>query len=353
MRSRFKQVKNVGLPPGTMVHIGKRKLEKTKISIIDYTEEKTDEKKEARIEDCFPYRDSPSCTWINVAGLHELETIEKIGAHYHVHPLILEDVVNTEQRPKSEEYGESIFVVLKMLTYDEEEKKVISEQVSLIIGPHYVISFQEEEGDVFEPIRERIRSGKGRIRKMGTDYLAYSLIDAVVDHYFLILEKLSDRVSGIEDELVSNPTPESLQNIYGLKGNVIALRRSIWPLREGISNLSRISSPLLSGTVSVYLRDVHDHTLHVIDTLETYRDILTGMLDTYMSSISNKMNEVMKVLTIIATIFIPLTFIAGIYGMNFKYMPELKWKWGYFAVLAVMAVVLVVMLIFFKKKKWL
>ncbi|MBN1273307.1 MAG: magnesium/cobalt transporter CorA [Candidatus Aminicenantes bacterium] len=353
MNIKSKSTKTVGLPPGTMVHIGKRKKGKTKIEIMDFDKDRFEEKKAAGIEDCFSFRDSPSCTWINIAGLHELDIIEKLGVNFKLHPLILEDIVNTEQRPKSEMYGDYVFVVLKMLSYDEQKKNIKSEQVSLVIGPRYVLSFQEEEGDIFDPVRERIRTGKGRIRTMGPDYLAYSIIDAVVDHYFLIIDKLYDRISAVEDELISDPKPKSLQEIYELKRHVLTLRRSIWPLREAINNLNRVNSPFLSETFSVYLRDVYDHTIHVIDTIETYRDIITGMLDTYMSSVSNKMNEVMKVLTIIATIFIPLTFIAGIYGMNFKFMPELQWKGGYFIILGIMAVVFFLMLIFFRRKKWL
>jgi magnesium transporter len=242
---------------------------------------------------------------------------------------------------------------LKMLYLDNETSETQVEQVSLVFGKNFVISFQEKQGDIFETIRERIRNGKGRIRKMGTDYLAYALIDAVVDHYFIILEKDGEKIEELEDKVVSDPKPETLQKIHRLKREMIFLRRSVWPLRELVNSLERGESPLIHKATRIYLRDVYDHTIQVIDTLETYRDMLSGMHDTYLSSISNRMNEVMKVLTIIATIFIPLTFIAGIYGMNFEFMPELKWRWAYFSVWGVILIVAVFMLIFFRRKKWL
>jgi len=252
-----------------------------------------------------------------------------------------------------EDFVDYLFVVLKMLHYDEKEKAVRAEQVSLILGSNYVISFQETEGDVFDPIRERIRMERGRIRKMGADYLAYSLIDEIVDNYFLILEKLGEKIEDMEDALVTNPTPETLQAIHGLKREMIFLRKSVWPLREVISRLERWESPLIDKSIAIYLRDVYDHTIQVIDAIETFRDMLSGMLDIYLSSISNRMNEIMKVLTMIATIFIPLTLIAGIYGMNFKYMPELESPWGYPMIYLVMLVIGIIMVIYFRRKRWL
>jgi len=239
-----------------------------------------------------------------------------------------------------------------MLHYDEMENETITEQVSLILGSNYIISFQEDEGDVFDPIRERIRSDRGRIRKMGADYLTYSLIDAIVDNYFLVLEKIGEKIEDIEDELVKNPTPEVLQSIHHLKRELIFLRKSVWPLREVISKLERWESPLIDKSIDIYLRDVYDHTIQVIDALETFRDMLSGMLDIYLSSVSNRMNEVMKVLTIIATIFIPLTLIAGIFGMNFRFMPELQWQWSYPLVLLVMLSLGILMVHYFRRKKW-
>jgi magnesium transporter len=355
MMPRFikKRSKTIGQPPGTLVHIGEKKAEEMRITIIDYDETHFEEKEAKTVEECFPFKDTPTVTWINIDGLHQVEIIEKIGKHFNLHPLILEDILNTGQRPKIEDFIEYLYVVLKMLYYDDKEAEVKAEQVSLILGSNFVISFQEKEGDVFNPIRDRIRNSKGRIRKMGADYLAYALLDGVVDNYFIILEKLGETIENMEEELVSNPTPETSQGIHRLKGEMIFLRKSVWPLREVINGLERGESSLIKESTGIYLRDVYDHTIQVIDTIETYRDIVSGMVDTYLSSISNRMNEVMKVLTIIATIFIPLTFVAGIYGMNFKYMPELEWGWGYFVILAIMVTVGISMLIYFRRKKWL
>jgi len=352
--SRFikKRSKKAGLPPGSLVHIGERKTEKTRITIIDYDRVQLQEEEAGSIEECFSFKDKPTVSWINIDGLHQIEIIEKMGRHFNLHSLVLEDIVNTGQRPKMEDFEDYIFIVLKMLYYDQ-KGGIKTEQVSLILGPNFVISFQEQEGDVFNPIRERIRKAKGRIRKMGADYLAYSLMDIIVDNYFIILERLGEEIESMEEELLANPTTETLQKIHRLKREMILLRKSIWPLRELVSGLERTESPLIQESTDVYLRDVYDHTIQVIDTVETFRDMISGMLDIYLSSISNKMNEVMKVLTIIATIFIPLTFLAGVYGMNFRYMPELEWHGGYFVVLLVMAAVGMSMVIYFRKKRWL
>ncbi len=358
MRVR-KRIKKPGLSPGALVYVGEKKVEKVSINLIDYDETRFQEKEAKKIEECFPFKDSPSVTWININGLHEVEIIEKLGKHFKLHPLLLEDILHTDQRPKMEDFDEYIFVIIKMLYFLEKENEIFSEQVSIILGPNFVISFQEKEGDVFEPIRERIRNGKGRIRKMGPDYLAYALIDAVVDHYFIILEKLGEKIESMEEDLLNEPTTKTMQNIHELKREMIYLRKSVWPLREVVSTLERGESKLISDPTRIYLRDVYDHTIQVIDSIESYRDILSGLLDLYLSVISNKMNEVMKVLTIIATIFIPLTFIAGIYGMNFNpeasplNMPELNWVYGYPAVWVVMVLVGIFMFAFFKRKRWL
>lgn len=343
-----------GLPPGTLVHIGEKKTEKAKISIIDYDESQFQEKEAKKVEDCFPFKEKPTVTWINVYGIHEVDMIEKLGTHFDVHPLVLEDIMNTGQRPKMEDFESYAFLVLKMLHYDEKANKIHAEQISLILGPHFVISFQETEGDVFGPIRERIRNAKGRIRKMGADYLAYSLLDAIVDSYFIIMEKLGENIEDTEEQLVTDPRPETLHTIHNLKREMIFLRKSVWPLRELISGLERGASSLIQESTGVYLRDVYDHTIQVIDTIESFRDMVSGMLDIYLSSVSNRMNEVMKVLTIIATIFIPLTFIVGIYGMNFENMPELRWHWAYPEVFWLAIIVIAgFMAFYFKRKKWL
>jgi magnesium transporter len=345
--------RKLGLPPGALVHIGEKKAERVRITIIDYDEARFEEKEAKQIEECFPFKETPTVTWINIDGLHQSEVIEKIGEHFSLHPLILEDIVNTGQRPKMEDLQEYLFIVLKMLYYDQEEDEVRAEQVSLILGPNFVISFQERPGDVFDHVRERIRKAKGLVRKRGADYLAYVLIDAVVDHYFLILEKFGETLEEIEGKVVAAPTTETLQTIHSMKREMVFLRKSVWPLREVVSGLERGESTLIKKKTHIYLRDVYDHTIQVIDTVESFRDMVTGLLDTYLSSISNRMNEVMKVLTIFASIFIPLTFIAGIYGMNFQYMPELVWRGGYFVILSVMGVVGVSMVLYFRRKKWL
>jgi magnesium transporter len=348
-----KTSKRAGLSPGTLVHDGDKKVEKAKITIIDFDATQFQEKEVDTVEECFPFRDTPTVTWINIDGLHEVRIIEKIGKHFSIHPLILEDILHTGQRPKMEDFEDYIFLVVKMFYYDEKDDEIKMEQVSLLLGSNFVISFQEREGDIFNPIRERIRNHKGRIRMMKADYLGYALLDTIVDNYFIILEKIGEDIENMEEELVTKPTPETLQTIHNLKRELIVLRKSIWPLREVVNSLERGESPLINEATGVYLRDVYDHTIQVIDTIETFRDMVSGMLDIYLSSISNKMNEVMKVLTIIATIFIPLTFVAGIYGMNFEFMPELKWHWGYFAALLVMVAVAVIMVFYFRRKRWL
>jgi len=326
---------------------------KTRITIIDYDEKRFQEKQAKSVEECFPFKDKPTVTWINVDGVRDAALVERIGKRFGVHPLILEDIVHTRQRPKMEDFGSYMFVVLKMIYFDEKIHKTRAEQISLILGKNFVISFQEREGDVFDQVRERIRRNQGRIRGMKADYLAYSLIDAIVDGYFAVLELVGDRIELLEKELVEDPKSATLNSIYKLKRETILLRKSVWPLREVASGLERGESPLIQKSTRVYLRDVYDHTIQVMDTIETYRDMLSGMVDLYLSSISNKMNEVMKVLTVIATIFIPLTFIAGVYGMNFKYMPELGMPMGYPAVLLGMLAVVILMLLYFRKKNWL
>lgn len=345
--------KKAGLPPGTLIHIGEKMRERTTTTILDYDEQHLQEQEIKTVDECLPFKDKPTVTWVNVDGIHQVEVLEKLGDCFGLHPLVVEDILNTDQRPKMEDFGDYIFIVLKMLYYSDKDNEVVTEQISLILGPNFVISFQEREGDVFNPVRERIRSEKGRIRKMGADYLAYVLVDSIVDNYFITLEKLGERIEFLEDELVTNPKPETVQTIHDLKREMILLRKSVWPLREVVSGLERGESPLIKEPTRIYLRDIYDHTIQVIDAVETFRDMLSGMLDIYLSSISNRMNEIMKVLTIIATIFIPLTFIAGVYGMNFRYMPELERPWAYPMVWLIMLAIGVLMLIYFRRKRWL
>ncbi len=353
--SRFikRSSKKAGMPPGTLVHVGDQKIEKAKISVMNYDPERLEEKELKRIEESFAFKDTPPVSWINIDGLHDVELIEKVGNHFGIHLLTLEDIVNTGQRPKIEDYEDYIYLVLKMLKLDETTSHIASEQVSLILGPHYLISFQETEGDVFNFVRERIRKGRQRIRKSGPDYLAYALIDAVVDHYFIILEALGEKIEVFEDRVHSDLTPETLQNIHHLKREMIYFRKQVWPIRELLSNLVKTDSDLVREANKIFFSDVYDHTIQVIDTIESFRDIISGLMDLYLSTVSNRMNEVMKVLTIIATIFIPLTFVAGIYGMNFKFMPELDWKWSYLVLWILLIVIFLGMVYYFKRKKWL
>jgi magnesium transporter len=341
-------------------------LERPKITIIDYDEQHYHEAEVKEVEECFRFKDQPTVTWINIDGLHQMDVLEKLGSCYGIHPLVLEDIL-TDQRPKIEDYDDYIFIVLKMLYYDVEgDKKAEGEddeddlgdtnldmdQVSMILGPNFIISFKEKEVDVFNPLRDRLRTAKGKIRKQGADYLAYSMIDSVVDHYFLIMEKLGDRFEELEDSVVSDPQPGVLPAIYNLKRDMLFLRKSVWPLREAISKMQRSDSPLVSEAIKIYLRDVYDHTIQVIENIETFRDMSASLLETYLSSLSNKLNEVIKLLTIISTIFIPLTFLAGLYGMNFRFMPELESPLGYPAVLILMLLVVVVMMVYFRRKEW-
>jgi len=349
---RTRSSQTVGLAPGTVVHIGERRTETPKITVFDYNQERCEEREFTQAEACLVFRDTPTVTWLNVSGIHDTKLLEKLGACFGIHPLVVEDISNSEQRPKLEDYGEYLFIVVKMLYHDEGDE-IVTEQLSLIVGPKSVISFQEDGKDVFQPVRARIRNGQTRIRGQGADFLAYSLLDAVVDQYFVILEKLGEGIEDVEDDLLQNPGSRALQAIHRLKRELIFLRKSVWPLREAISALQRRESTLIKDTTLVYLKDVYDHTIQVIDTLESYRDMVSGMLDTYLSSISNRMNEIMKMLTIIATIFIPLTFFAGVYGMNFKHLPELEWQWSYPLWWAGMIGIVAAMLVYFRRRRWL
>jgi magnesium transporter len=348
-----KRSKKAGLPPGTLVHIGEEKGERTKITVFEFDELSFQEREPENLGECFLFKKEPTVTWVNVHGVHEVEILEKFGSCFGLHPLVMEDILNTDQRPKIENYGEDLFIVLKMLSYDEKKGEISAEQVSLVLRSNAVLSFTEKEKGAFTPIQERLRSGKGRLRKMGADYLAYTLLDIIVDHYFAILEKLSEKIEELEEKLVTNPTTPILQKIQNLKREMIFLRKWVWPLREVISSLERGESSWIQEGTRFYLRDVYDHTIQVMDTVETFREVLSGMMDIYLSSINNRMNAVMKVLTIIATIFMPLTFLAGVYGMNFKHMPELEWQWGYPLLWVFMILIAVFMLISFRKKEWL
>ena len=350
---RTRSSKKSGLPPGTLVHIGEERTDQAKISLIRYNELEVHEEDITSLE----HLDGLSAkggedtvAWINLEGVHHLEAIEGIGKDFGIHALTLEDLANTEQRPKIEEYEDYLFFVLK--TFDYVDHKLRMAQVGLVLKPKILISFEETSGAIFNTIKDYIRSGKGRIRKEGSDYLAYCLIDTIVDHYFNVLEQLGEDIELLQEELISRPTNRTLQRVHRIKREMLGFRRAVWPLRESVGGLLRGESAPIQKSTLVYLRDVYDHIIHAIDSIEIYRETLAGLIELYLSSMSNRMNEIMKVLTVIATIFMPLTFIVGLYGMNFKYMPELDSPWGYPAVLLVMASVAALMLFFFRKKKW-
>jgi len=347
-----------GLTPGTMVFVGDRKTETVKITIMDYDDASLRELEVGSVEECFPFKDSPTVTWIDMTGVHDVDAVERLGGYFGVHPLLLEDIVNTGERPKMEETDAYVFVALKMLYNGSQPNGYISEQVSLVFGKNFVISFQEKESDVFDSVRERIRRTVPRKRLMGADYVAYSLIDAIVDNYFIILEHLGERIETLEDVLLIDPAPGSLGAIHEMKRELILMRKRIWPLREVVGALERSESHLFHDYTRVYIRDLYEHVIQVIDTVETFRDMVAGLIDIYLSSVSNKMNQVMKVLTVIATIFIPLGFLAGVYGMNFDTsaspfnMPELRHPFGYIGFWTLAIMVGGGFLWFFKRKHW-
>lgn len=340
------------MPPGKLVYIGDDKKAPVKITVFDYDASHDEEKTFLEVEECFQYKNTLTNTWINLDGIHNTEMIEKIGKHFGISSLVLEDIVNTNSRPKIDDFKEYVFIILKMLNYEKEKHCLNVEQVSLILGKNFVISFQENEGDLFDGIRARLRDPASRMRTFGCDYLTYCLMDRVVDEYFLIIESMGEELETMEEEVATNPSQQFLHGYNELKRDSVFLRKSVWPLREVVNYLLRNEVGLVKPEVLPYFRDLYDHTIQVIDTTETYRDLFSDIMDLYLSTLSLKMNEVMKVLTVISTIFIPLTFIVGVYGMNFKFMPELNWHYGYFIVWGFMAVVAGGMILFFKRRKW-
>lgn len=346
-----KRSKKTGLPPGTLVHIGERKTEKVTITTFHYTGTGCEEQQSEQPDHLAPPADE-SVVWINVGGVHKVEVVEALGKQFSLHPLLLEDVANTDQRPKLDDYETYFFLVMKMLSLTNRQE-IAAEQVSLVLGRNYVLSFQENGTDVFQPVRERLRGGKGRLRQSGADYLLYALVDAIVDQYFAVLELLSEKIEVLQQAVVADPKPETLKDIHALKRQLLFLRRAVWPLRDVMNNLSRLDCPFLQQPTKVFFRDVYDHVVQIVDTIETLREMVSASLDIYLSSVSYRLNAVMRMLTVITTIFMPLSFIASIYGMNFEHMPELKSEWGYPVVLGVMVAVGISMLVVFKNKRWL
>ena len=343
-----------GLPPGSLVHVGEVQDVTTRMTVIDYSKDNIEEQQIHSIDDILKYKKSDTVTWVIIEGLTNVAIVERIGMIFYIHQLVLEDILNTHQRPKFEEYDDHLYIVLKALLSENKNFTVVYEQVSIIVLENFVIVFKEKTDDLFKPIQQRIKTSKGRIRSLGPDYLTYAILDTIVDQNFILIDSLDDAITSVEDSLLaSEPTRETLHTIQMLKREIISVRKNVSPIRELMAGLLRSESELIDEKTHIYLRDVSDHVIRVIESVESYRDILTGLLDVYISSVSNKMNEVMRVLTVFASIFIPLTFLAGIYGMNFEYMPELKWRWAYPALWLVFILLPVVLLIYFKKKKWL
>ena len=342
-----------GLSPGSLVFIGTQKVENIRLRVIDYNEARLKEDELKNIADGTEFKRTKTVTWINIDGLHDLSLMKDIGKTFDLHPLLLEDILNTGQRPKLEEFDNCLFIVLKMLRYDKEKQVILAEQLSVVLGDTFLLTFQEQPGDVFEPVRERIRKQKSRIRASGIDYLAYALMDTVVDNYIFIIERLGEKIEDIEEEVLDNAAPRVMEKINTFKREMNYLRKSIRPAREAIIQLSKLDSELIRDTTIPFLKDLQDLITHAAEAIDTYREMLSDQLNLYNSVISNRMNDIMKVLTIFAAIFIPLTFIAGIYGTNFEYLPELKFKYSYFFFWGVMLAVAAAMLIFFRKKKWL
>lgn len=352
-KSMKRRSQKAGLPPGSLIYTGGRVEVPTRITVVDYDDQRVQTREISSWAECPVIKDKPGVTWIDVSGISHVPSLERLGECFKLHSLVLEDILDLDQRPKVEDYDDYLYIVLKAISCPEECEELSSEQISLILGPNYVLSFHEGDADLFGSVRDRLIAAKGRIRKTGADYLAYSLMDLIVDNYFVTLERFGEQVEFLEDEVVTRAVPATLQKVHRIKNHMIILRRSLWPLREVVATLGRRESPLIKDPTSVYFKDVYDHVIIAIDTVETYRDILSGLLDIYLSSVSNRLNEIMKFLTIFASIFMPLTFFAGVYGMNFKNLPELQWHYAYYGWWAVMILLAGSMVLYFRKKKWL
>jgi magnesium transporter len=345
--------KKAGFPPGSLVHVGEVLETEVRITIVDFNKDIIEEHTVESIEQILQYRNKDTVTWVNIEGLGNVDLIGAIGEHFNVHPLVLEDILNTHQRPKLEEYDDYLYFVLKGISLGEDGFSVDYEQISILILNDFVFTIKEKQDEIFNPVKRRLRSSKGHFRSQGADYLAYVILDTIVDSYFTLQDSLDEIVDSVEEELLTTHTTETLATIQRVKRELIFIRRSISPLREMLNAILRSESPLIQEKTLIYFRDISDHVLRISETVESSREMVSGLLDIYITSISNKMNEIMKVLTVFASIFIPLTFIAGIYGMNFEYMPELKWKWAYPTLWVAFVTIPVILLIYFKKKKWL
>lgn len=353
MTESFKNIsQKAGMPPGVMVHVGHVHQTESRITLIDFSADTLVEKSIESVNELLEYKESKNVTWVNVEGLSDVAPIESIGKLFGIHPLTLEDILNAHQRPRFEETDSYLYIVFKHLSLANEDFAVNYEQISILLFENIVFTFRERQDDLFAPLYKRLQNTKGRLRSEGTDYLTYAIMDLIVDMNFSLLDSLALMTDTIEDELLSNPTAETLLQIQQIKRELIYIRKSVAPLRELLTSVLRSDTALIAKKTHPYFRDIYDHSLHITEEIETYRDILTGLLDIYISSVSNKLNEIMKVLTVFASIFIPLTFFTGVYGMNFQYMPELTWKWAYPSLWAGFVLFSIILVLFFKKKKW-
>lgn len=351
-KRRHAHSKKTGLPPGTLVHTGDVKTLQITLTLFRYNAEHIEEQSISSLDEIQPSADD-SILWLNVHGLHDPKLMAEIGQRFKLHPLVLEDILNTDQRPKVDAYDDYLYLVTRFFSYDSEQMLVNSEQISIILGNRFVLSFQERPTGSFDPVRERLRANKGLLRKSGADVLAYALLDMIVDKYFVMLEQISDDCEKLEDQLLHRPSDAVLQSIHKLKRETMDLRRAVWPLREIINTLIRNEFAFFQENTILYLRDVYDHSIHFIESLESLRDLLAGMLDIYLSSISNQVNKEVRILTVVTMLFMPATLISGIFGMNFESMPLLKNHWGFWIAIAMMLLVAGGMGLHFWRRQWL
>ncbi len=348
-----KRSAKAGLPPGSLVYVGEERAQRTRVSVIDFDEQRVDEREVQRIEDCVAFKESETVSWIDVDETREPGVVAMFGQVLGFHPLMQEDILATDQRAKLEDHGDYLYLVLKMLSWDTKGDSMENEQLSLVLGRNYVITFQERAGDFFDPLRQRIREGLGPARRQRADYLAYSILDLIVDHYFLVLEKLGERIERVEDLVMTRPRQELLREIHDLKRAMLLVRKSVWPVKEVIASLRHVDSRLIARTTAPYLRDLQDHVEQVLEGVETYQNLLSDMLATYLSTLSNRTNTVMRVLAVFSAVFMPLTFLTGIFGMNFRHMPVLEWDWGFPVTLGAMLAIGGLMVAFFLRRRWL
>lgn len=352
-KTRKLRSQKVGMAPGALVHVGERRTERPDITLMEFDADSLLEKRFQSVAESRGYSRGKGTLWLNVHGLHEPEVMAEIGRRFNLHPLVLEDILNTDQRPKVDDYGDYLYIVARFFEYDAAAATITSDQVSIVLGADFVLTFQERPTGTFDPLRERLRGDKGQIRKLGADYLAYSLLDTLVDRYFTILEQLAERTEAIEDQLLQKATPALLKEVHEIKRETMVMRRAVWPLREVINGLTRVDQRFFKPETQPYLRDIYDHTVHVIESLEGIRDLVAGMLDIYLSSISNRVNMEVRILTVITTLFMPAALIAGIFGMNFRHMPLIEDNQGFLLALSMMGTIALVMVTVFWRRRWL